>query len=200
MSISPNPTRADWKKQLPVSVIDWIEEDLHRSFEDVVRISLEAKPLTINHMATTGWSSFVGPALTHYTFFFLDGKHFETDVHPMSRLLPTTLIKGYNDIVDQFVWIDRYIMGEKRSVDDAPDYSINHIAYPIISHLLKRGDNDPLLRCFARKLVDDANITEEELVPVLMWDTIAAKYTASQICTAAYRAFNEIEREQANGV
>jgi hypothetical protein len=196
VSIVPNPTALDWRKRLPISVVDWIEQDLHRSFADLVRISLDAKPLPINYMTAGGWSRMSGPALTHYTFTFSDGASFETDVDPLSALMTHNLIKGYNDIISQHLWLDRYIMHISRIDNRELDYARTDIAYRIVPHLLQRGQSDPLAVCFARKLVDDTSVEDEALFMMVKMELFATKYTASQVCTAAYAAFNEIEREQ----
>lgn len=200
MAIMPLSSPMDWRKRLPVSVVDWIEQDLHRSFADLAHIRLEAKPLPIKHMTASGWSSMPGPDLTHYTFTFQDGASFETDTDPLSRLRISRLIDGYNEIISAHLWIDRYIMQEKREEGEAiPNYGQTDIAYRVVSHLFKRGENDALALRFAKHLVNDASVEDDALVTLVKLECMAMKYTASEICTAAYRAFNELEWEQYNG-
>lgn len=194
MSIAPNPTALDWKKRLPVSVVDWIELDLQRSFADLTQITLEMKPLPLNFATAGGWQQFTGPGLTHYTFTFSDGKTFETDADPLSHLWLTKLIDGYNDIISPHVWIDHYIMQIQRDDEDFMDYGIASNAYAMAAHVLKRCD--ALAMAFARNLVKDDTVEDTALFMAVKMGLFATSYTAKQVCTAAYQAYYEVEQGQ----
>jgi hypothetical protein len=121
-------------------------------------------------------------------------------------IVPTTSINwigvriaGYNETILPNYWIHFNIMQQPMPEDiRVPNYALTDVAYSIIAHVLKRGENDPFLLRFARKLIN-TSAGDDLLVTMLKMEYMALLKTASEICTAAYQAYNELESEQGNG-
>lgn len=199
MSTIAKPSQFEWRKQLPVSVVDWVEQDLCRSFADITQISvkLECPPLDYQVATVFGWKTLKHPTHTSYAFTFTDGNTFEANHDPLSQAWVTTLIDGYQDIISPHLWLDRYIR-QVSTENGFHNYHMPDNAYNLAAHILQRGESDPLCLCFARKLVTDVSVSDDALLMLVKMEMFATSYNPTQICTAAYQAYYEA-MEHSNG-
>lgn len=183
----------DWNKRLPRYVRKWIKDERHQDFSEIVRVNCRL----INPYSQYGISSMSGFSCYHrYEVTFVNGFTAERDFLPYSENCGSLIVRiaSYNEIEHPHFWLHTYIMEQVIPGNlEVPDYSRTDVAYRIIPHLLKRGEYDPLARLFLRNLVDDKSVEDEVLPTLVRMEYIAMAYTASQMCSAAYAAYNEWE-------
>lgn len=185
-SIGDFKSHAEMVASLPPYVRAWIESDLERDLHEIK--SFEFGP-----------GDRLSRALQHnrYRFNFFDGS-FELKTFTIFNedCQGEVHIPGFRELVPPNLWLHRHIM--ERPDGPTPEilrYQDTLVAYSLIGHLAKRDAADPLLRRVAQKLVQDES-AEEAPAMALQMECFANAYTASQICTAAYQAWHELEREQ----
>lgn len=194
MTINPTTTSiSNHIKQLPGYVCRWITNERHQDLSEIVSIKIAVD-------YPYGWNVPQFRRLT-YKITFANGYTAEQDFTPYWEDCGPLQVRivGYNEAMLPNWWIHRYIMGGDLPDDlDAPQYEQDSVAYGVVMHLLKRGKQDPLFVRFARKLVNDETVSDGALVVAVQMGLFAMSYSASQICTAAYLAYHELELEQIN--
>lgn len=195
--MSALPAHLDWRRDLTPGLLWFIEHRLKRSLADLVEVMVEARD---EFSPFTEWAKAIrwprAIPLSHqltYTLSFVGGQR--TQIVPYTDVWQPPLIGRYADVLLPGEWIHRIILEAPES-ESVPDYSDPNQAFRVLARLVRRAESDALLVTFAGLLQADDHLEPHELVPVLRMMCLAPPWTPQQICTAAYHAYLEVQREK----